>query len=93
MIRSDPEKTKDRVRKLEEYVREHLISARREFICSDHQACQQSRSAFPFHAGQMSHVGRHYDLEVDGRSMRIERYWAKNTDRPASALTLRSDRR
>ena len=71
MIRSDPEKTKDRVRKLEEYVRTHLISARREFICSDHQACQQSRSAFPFHAGQMSHVGRHYDLEMDGRSMRI----------------------
>ena len=45
--------------------------ARLTFICDSHRECRDSRSAFPFHAGLMSYVGKHYDLEVDGRSMRI----------------------
>ena len=71
MIRSNPEKTEDRIRKLQKYVRSNLISDDGNFICSKRTECQKSRGKFPFHPGQMSYVGRHYDLEVDGRCMRI----------------------
>ena len=71
MISSHPERTRERVRLLQVYVREHLLSEDGRFICASYSACRASRSAFPFHPGQMSHVGKHYDLEVDGRAMRI----------------------
>ena len=71
MIRSYPEKTRIRKEKLQENVRSQLISSSGEFICTDHSECRASRENFYFHEGQMSHLGRHYDLEVDGRPMRI----------------------
>ena len=71
MIRSYPERTRERLRQLEQYVRAHLLSPQGSFICKSYGECRASRREFPFHPGQMSHVGRHYDLEVDGRPMRI----------------------
>ena len=71
VIRSYPERTRERVRLLEEYVRAELLSAEGSFICGSFEQCQASRSNYPFHPGQMSHVGKHYDLEVGGRPMRI----------------------
>ena len=71
MIRSDPEKTKERIRRLEGYIRKNLLSAEGAFICDRFSQCRESRSGFPFYPGQMSHIGDHYDLVVDGRPMRI----------------------
>ena len=56
---------------LGEYVQAHLLSAEKSFVCSRYPECRASRSNYPFHPGQMSHVGRNYDLEMDGRPMRI----------------------
>lgn len=71
VIRSYPERTRERVRLLEEYVRAELLARDGSFICSRYAECRASRAAYPFHKGQMNHVGRHYDLEVDGCVMRI----------------------
>ena len=71
MIRSFPGRTRERIRLLEDYVRAELLSAEGSFICSSYAECRASRAGFPFHQGQMNHVGRHYDLEVEGRAMRI----------------------
>ena len=71
MIRSNPGRTRERVRMLEEYVRANLLSAAGSFICTSFEQCRSSRCGYPFYAGQMSHVGKHYDLEVKGRAMRI----------------------
>ena len=71
MIRSYPERTRERGRLLGEYVRAHLLSDDGVFICRHFKECRASRSGFPFHPGQMNHVGRHYDLELDGQAMRI----------------------
>ena len=70
-IRSYPKRTQQRVRMLEEYVRANLLSAEDSFICASFEQCRASRCDYPFYAGQMSHVGKHYDLEVQGRALRI----------------------
>lgn len=70
MIRSHPERTQERLEQLDEYIRKNLLSDG-SFICSNFAECRASRCGFPFYEGQMSHVGKHYDLEVDGRPMRI----------------------
>ena len=71
VIRSHPERTRKRVRLLEEYVRSELLSADGSFVCGSYAKCRASRAGFPFHKGQMNHVGPHYDLEIDGCAMRI----------------------
>ena len=71
MIRSNPEKTKERVRCLEGYIQKNLLSDGGSFICEYFAQCRESRIEFPFHEGQMSHIGKHYDLEVDGHPTRI----------------------
>lgn len=70
MIESDPARTAERIWKLEEYVRLNLLCNER-FICEHHRACRASVSSFSFFEGQMSHVGKHYDLLVDGRELRV----------------------
>lgn len=71
MIRSDPDKTQERIRRLERYIQGNLLSENGSFICNHFAQCRESRSRRPFHEGQMSHIGRHYDLEVDGCPTRI----------------------
>ncbi len=70
MIRSDPHKTQERIARLDDYIRENLLSDGT-FICDSFDQCRASRCGFPFYEGQMSHVGKHYDLEVSGRPTRI----------------------
>ena len=48
-----------------------LLTVQGSFICRSYGECRASRTGFPFHEGQMNHVGRHYDLEVEDRAMRI----------------------
>lgn len=71
MIRLYPDKTQERKCRLDQYVQENLLASDNTFICSRFQECSDSRKEFWFYKGQMSHVGKHYDLEVDGRPMRI----------------------
>ncbi len=70
-IQSDPERTKERTHRLERYIQGNLLSENGSFICNHFAQCLGSRSGQPFHKGQMSHIGRHYDLEVDGCPTRI----------------------
>ena len=70
MIESIAARTAGRIRKLEEYVRLTLLRNGR-FICERHRTCRASVPSCSFFEGQMSHVGKHYDLLVDGRELRI----------------------
>lgn len=69
LIQSDPEKTASRIRQLDQYIRHNLL-ADGEFTCKHYKACRTSGPDF-FYEGQMSHVGEHYDLTVNGRELRI----------------------
>lgn len=69
LIKSNPARTAGRIRELEEYIRCNLLHNER-FICRHHQDCRASASPF-FYEGQMSHVGKHYDLSAGGRDLRI----------------------
>lgn len=69
LIESKPARTARRIRKLEEYVRRNLLDDER-FICEHYQDCRASAPPY-FYEGQMSHVGKHYDLLADGRELRI----------------------
>ena len=69
LIRSDPVRTARRIRELDVYVRQNLLAGG-EFVCRHYERCRASRSEF-FYEGQMSHVGKHYDLAVDGQALRI----------------------
>ena len=69
LVESNPARTARRIRKLEEYVRCNLLYNER-FICKHHQDCRASAPPY-FYEGQMSHVGKHYDLQVGGQELRI----------------------
>lgn len=69
LIKSDSERTARRIEDLEEYVRRNLLDADR-FICRHHRDCRASAPPY-FYEGQMSHVGKHYDLLVDDQELRI----------------------
>ena len=73
-VQSDPEKTEQRIRRLDQYVRQNLLDDRK-FVCKHQGVCRASvcRASAPafFYEGQMSHVGKHYDLIVDGHELRV----------------------
>ena len=69
LVESNPARTARRIRKLEEYVRCDLLYNER-FICKHHQDCRASAPPY-FYEGQMSHVGKHYDLRVGGQELGI----------------------
>jgi uracil-DNA glycosylase len=70
MIRSFPERTKARINRLQQYMSKNVL-ANRTFICRHFNACRASRADAVFYEGQLSHVGAHYDLEIDDRPVRI----------------------
>jgi hypothetical protein len=41
------------------------------FICPSEESCRASRCGKPFYEGQAPHLGRYYDLEIDGVERRI----------------------
>lgn len=70
-IQSDPERTRERFRRLREYVHQNLLVNGR-FICNHYRRCLvSSPNRDAFYEGQMSHVGEHYDLNVDGQDLRV----------------------
>ena len=71
-IASDPAKTAERVALLEEYAQRRVL-ADGQFLCRHHSQCRGSRPPrrYEFSEGQLSHIGRHYDLVLDGQETRI----------------------
>ncbi len=70
LLRSYPERTDARIAQLGQFMRDHLLEDGT-FKCRHHADCLSSRKGYTFYEGQLSHVGSHYDLEIDGDPMRV----------------------
>ncbi|WP_416957896.1 hypothetical protein ACNKF0_09745 [Nocardioides sp. T5] len=63
--------TRSRIARLNRYVESNLLSDG-QFICPSYQQCRNSRhQGGAFREGIMSHVGRRFDLTLDGEPLRI----------------------
>ncbi|MFC0505715.1 hypothetical protein [Micromonospora costi] len=80
MVASDTAATAGRARRLAEYMGQHVLAVSGTCVCRRLGSCQRavlfdrrgtSRPEVDFAAGQLSHVGRHYDLMLDGVPCRI----------------------
>jgi hypothetical protein len=70
-LRSDPGATALRLRALGDYMEASVLGPQG-FCCTSYSACLGSiRPQDRFYEGQLSHVGRHFDLELDERALRI----------------------
>ena len=68
---SDTEKTRDRIRRLQQYMNGNVLSGQR-FVCASWRECEGSiSSGCTFVEGQLSHVGKHYDMLIGGTPMRV----------------------
>lgn len=67
----DEPATRDRLARLDAYFRSNVLDNKR-FVCSSWRDCEASISpGSTFKEGQLSHVGKHYDLERAGQALRI----------------------
>jgi hypothetical protein len=93
VIRVDLPRTRNRINHLQRYVEDNLLN-QHQFICSYHDSCADScRPGDAFRTGTMSHVGRHFDLFVDDKPLRIvvvgqESGFPKDAPEWASGVTL-----
>jgi len=72
---------------LEGYFRDHVLGAHG-FCCPREHPCRASvKPNLLYGAGQLSHVGRHYELSVAGRPLRIL-VLGMDTGRPDSGVTM-----
>jgi len=84
-ITVDLKRSRQRIAQLRRYVARNLLHDD-DFLCSYFRDCKRSRRpGDAFREGTMSHVGRHFDLQLNGRPLRIvvvgqESGWAR---RPA----------
>lgn len=69
-MRSFPSVTQERVARLSAFLGRRVLGGG-VFRCRHAAACRASRPSIPFFEGQLHHVGKHYDLDVDGRPLRI----------------------
>jgi hypothetical protein len=70
-LRSDPAATALRLRALGNYMEAGVLGPQG-FCCPSYQACLGSiPTKDRFYEGQLSHVGRHFDLKLDERPLRI----------------------
>ena len=84
---SDPVATQQRYDSLAAYMREYVLSPSG-FCCDNEDACRGSVGvADAFAAGQLSHVGHHYDLSVGDKPFRIM-VLGMDTGRPDGGVTL-----
>ena len=72
LFASDAAGTRARFSELKRYMEREVLSASGEFVCTSCQACRSSvPPTLDYFEGQMSHVGPHYDLSVDGQPFRV----------------------
>ncbi|MEH0970490.1 hypothetical protein V6U77_05055 [Micromonospora sp. CPCC 205546] len=94
---SDPVVTASRIAQLDQYMAEHVLAPSGACVCRRLGSCRESalggrrsasRPEAAFAAGQLSHVGHHYDLVLDGvpaRTLVI----AMETGRAREGVTLK----
>lgn len=71
MLEFDGRRTEQRIQELQRYYEENILVDRR-FICSLYRECRKSApQGLNFYRGQLSHVGRRYDLKKDGQDLRL----------------------
>jgi|GEM_PF-545380 len=68
---SNPDLTARRREEMERYLATNVLEPeRKQFVCGFANRCKASHHG-QFYEGQLHHLGRHYDLAVDGRPLRI----------------------
>ncbi|RKN22599.1 hypothetical protein D7147_08110 [Micromonospora musae] len=96
-LASDTAATATRIERLGQYMTEHVLGPSGSCVCRRLGSCRQSvlsvrRGTSPrtatFAAGQLSHVGHHYDLMLDGVPMRTL-VIAMETGRAREGVTLK----
>ena len=70
MLTSHPDRTAERLAKLNSYMSHNVLTGR-SFTCRHYGECLHSRADTLFYPGQLHHVGCHFDLERDGRELRV----------------------
>jgi hypothetical protein len=71
ILRADPAATARRLRALADYMDANVLGPQG-FCCRFHPQCRGStRDSDRFYEGQLSHLGHHYDLDLDGRPLRV----------------------
>ena len=68
-VTSDPAATRRRIAALDEYMSRDVLGPGG-FVCSSFASCRASHDG-SFFEGQLHHVGRHYDMSVDGTPLRV----------------------
>jgi hypothetical protein len=68
-LATDPTATARRLAAIESYMASEVLGTAG-FVCQSYEACRQSHDGL-FFEGQLHHVGRHFDVSVDGRPFRI----------------------
>ena len=67
----DHQATEARLGRLKKYMQANVLAGKR-FVCASWRECETSIAAgCSFKEGQLSHVGKHYDLSRDGQPVRI----------------------
>lgn len=70
-LQFDEVRTACRIRALERYYDEHVLSGRK-FVCPSFRDCKASLGpGLKFYYGQLSHVGKRYDVRRNGKDLRI----------------------
>jgi hypothetical protein len=70
MIKACPRRTAARRRRLAADMAQHVLDGTA-FVCRHRRDCKASCTNRLFYEGQLSYVGKNYDLEVGGRPLRI----------------------
>jgi hypothetical protein len=85
-IIADPDRTTRRIEELRAYVQANVLGPTG-FCCSHADQCRQSvRPGDRFYEGILSHVGRHYDLVIEGKEVRVVVVGQEAGHRPGSKL-------
>ncbi|WP_146017397.1 hypothetical protein [Verrucosispora sp. ts21] len=93
---SDPATTAHRIEKLRRYLTANVLAPSGACVCRSLDQCRRSALRHPagaprpnaaFAAGQLSHVGHHYDLRIGDRPLRIL-VIAMETGRPRESVNL-----
>jgi hypothetical protein len=67
----DTDRTQDRIRRLQQYMNSNVLRDHT-FVCASWGECEASISpGCTFVEGQLSHVGKHYDMLISGTSVRV----------------------
>ena len=87
----DRQKTGNRTRKLEHYLSSNVLVGRN-FKCEHFKECKASHCGKgKFYAGQLHHVGKFYDLRLNGQALRVVVVGQENGRAPNGGVRSRYD--